>query len=295
MAAGNPRRTNPPYLLPDLDQIPDPLSDLTRQYLPAGETVEGVFVIPPKMQAHGFRWRMDPLQALIFSQKGVLHVFETEKGEKEGSGTWVLAEDILKVRLSLILLYGKLEIWGAHSNQVSTITVEYNTVSHHVLSPLLKALLRKTWVENPTSNMPVQPDPTFPGFVKTSFSFYNGLKGEAIQPGESVLGHVYQPELREPVLKVFQRKVFPQTVLAVTNHQLILLQQDLKSKTHHEWIFTFVPVYRISQFSTEGIRDWQKITFYLAPEFADQNIEILFEAQNSQKFLTIWNAINSSS
>lgn len=293
MAAGNPRRTNPPYFLPGLNDIPDPLSDLTRQYLPAGETVEGVFVIPPKMQAHGFRWRLDPLQALVFTQKGVLHVFEAEKGEKEGGGTWILAEDILKVRLSLILLYGKLEIWGTGSNQVSTIAVEYNTVSHHFLAPLLKALLRKTWVEKPTSNTSFQPDSTFSSFVNTSFSFYNGLKGEAIQPGESVLGHVYQPELREPVLKVFQRKVFPQTVLAVTNHQLILLQQDLKSKTHHEWIFTFVPGYRISQFSTEGKRDWQKIIFHLAPEFADQNIEILLEAQNSQKFLTIWNAINS--
>jgi len=293
MAAGNPRRTNPPYFLPGLNEIPGSLSNLARQYLPAGETVEGVFVIPPKMQAHGFRWRMDPLQALVFTENGVLHVFEAETGEKEGSASWILAEGILKVRLSLILLYGKLEIWGVDGNKVSTIAVEYNTVSHHFLSPLLKALLRKTWVENPISNMPVLPDSTFPGFVNTSFSFYNGLKGEAIQPGESVLGHVYQPELREPVLKIFQRKMFPQTVLAVTNHQLILLQQDLKSKTHHEWIFTFISEYRISHFSTEGIRDRQKITFHLVPEFAGQNIEILFESQNLQKFLTIWNGINN--
>jgi hypothetical protein len=43
------RRTNHPYAVTAIEDAPDPLQDLIRQNLPAGEGVETVFVIPPEV------------------------------------------------------------------------------------------------------------------------------------------------------------------------------------------------------------------------------------------------------
>ena len=95
------------------------------------------------------------------------------------------------------------------------------------------------------------------------------------------------PNLVRQWLKVFRRKVFPQTVIARTDQQIILLQEDLKYKTHHEWIFTFIPLYRISRFDREELPDWTKITIHLLPECTGQKIELLLNSRNARKLLAI--------
>ena len=110
---------------------------------------------------------------------------------------------------------------------------------------------------------------------------------EAIQSGETILGYLHQPELRMPWMKVFHRKVYPQTVIARTNQQIILLQEDLKYKTHHEWIFTFIPIYRIARIDREELPDWMKITIHLAPESMEEKIEILLDFHNARKLFEI--------
>jgi hypothetical protein len=187
--------------------------------------VEAVFVNPPEVYARGYRAHLNPLQALVFTHTRILHVSESEQ-----AGTWIAAEDILKVKMSMVLLYGLLETWTFHGGELSKIQVEYNTVSQRFLSPLSKAILRQTWNKNPPQRAPAVEDPTFPQLLDTSYSFYNGLTCEALQPGEVVTRYVYQPELHTSRLKVGQRKVFPQTLCALTNRQIILLQQDLKYK-----------------------------------------------------------------
>jgi hypothetical protein len=212
------RRTNHPYTVTAVEDAPDPLPHLIRQNLPAGEGVEAVFVIPPEVYARGYRAHLNPLKALVFTHTRVLHVSESEQ-----AGTWIAAEDILKVKMSMVLLYGLLEIWAFHGGEPSKIQVEYNTVSQRFLSPLIKAVLRQTWNKNPPQPAPAVEDPTFPQLLDMSYSFYNGLTCEALQPGEVVTRYVYQPELHASRLKVGQRKVYPQTLLCAdrpANHPL---------------------------------------------------------------------------
>jgi hypothetical protein len=108
-----------------------------------------------------------------------------------------------------------------------------------------------------------------------SFSFYNGLDNESIQLDERVLGYIYQPEIREPWLKIFYKKLFPQTVVALTDQQLILLQQDLKLHEHHEWIFTFIPLYRIASIKQAEYKKWQKVSVHLLSGSQQQDIEVI--------------------
>jgi hypothetical protein len=52
------------------------------------------------------------------------------------------AYDIFMIKLSLILLYGKLEIYGVQNVQIIKIEVEYNAVAHELLSPVLRELIK---------------------------------------------------------------------------------------------------------------------------------------------------------
>jgi hypothetical protein len=283
------RRPNHPYFLNGIDELPEPLSELVISFLPKEEEITGIFVIPPEAYKRGFRWQLNPLQALVFSKHGLLHVSEPEKEKARGSGTWILCQEILKIKLSLILLYGKLEIWGLRNNQVLTIKVEYNTVEQANLSPHIKDLLRGTWTKNLISQEPPNEDKTFKNFITTSFSFYHGLVNEAIQPDEIVLGIVFQPEIQIPWLKFFHRKISPQTAIAFTDQQTILLQEDLKFQTHHEWIFTFIPNYRIERIDQESDQYFHKQVIHLVPDIDDLRIDFLLVPQNYIKWAEVWN------
>ena len=278
-----------PYFLRDVDQLPEALLDLAKSHLPAGQAIEGILVVPPETHKRGLGWRLNPLQALIFTQQGVLHLAAPSKKGRPEEAVWIAAEDIFKFKFSLILLYEKLEIFGAQNGQIIKIELEYHAVAHDLLTPLLRGLIRKTWQKNPDSLAQRPEDATFSKFVSTSYSFYNGLKNEAIQADELILGYVYQPEIHQPFLRNFYRRLFPQTAMALTGQQLILLQQDLANLSHHEWIFTFIPLYRIASIQPAGYKEWQKLSIHLLSGSQQQDIDVTLEPVNARKWNSIWN------
>jgi hypothetical protein len=280
---GSRRILSRPYLLNEINQLPAGLLELAKQYLPDNQPVKGIFVIPPDSIPRGSRRRILSLEALIFTHQGILHLAGPDRTGRGGSGIWLAGEDILMIKLSLILLYGKLEIWGARQEQILKIEAEYNTVAHRLLDPFLRNLIRSTWQSNQPGEANYHQNETFDELKTISYSFYNGLVNEAIQPGEMILGYIHQAELRKQWMKIFYRKVFPQTVITRTDQQIILLQEDLKFRTHHEWIFTFIPLYRISRIDREEFQDMMKITIHLLPEFSQEKMELLLDFQSARK------------
>lgn len=227
-------------------------------------------------------------QALIFTREGVLNLAEPFREGRSGKAEWIAAEEILKIRLTLILLYGRLEIWGAHAGQPLKTELEYNTVAHHLLAPALRGLIRKTWQQNAAAKSRPARETTLNGFESVSYSFYNGLRLEALQPEERLLGLIYQPEIRAPRLRFFHRKVAPRTALAITDQQLILLQEDLAYRTHHEWIFTFCPRHRVSYLKQTPMESWQRVSFHLRPESVHQSVDITLESEKAQHLVSLW-------
>jgi hypothetical protein len=289
-----PTSTTHPYLLDSIDQLPALLRPLAAQHLPQGQTVVNIFVIPPDAFRRGYRWQPVPLRALIFTSQGILQVTAAQRGGA-GRVVWVAVEDMLKVKLSLILLYGRLEIWSVRGGEKPAIDVEYNAVGHSLLEPSLHELLRHTWKNDPTKKVIGKPDASFDQLSGLSYSFYNGLVHEALQQGEAVLGYLYQPEIEEPWLHIFNKKlykkVFPKIAVALTDKQLIFLREDLQPRIHHEWIFTFIPLHRIASITQAEYKTWQKISIRLRSEPAQTPIELMLNAAQAQKFTSFWKEI----
>lgn len=276
------------FFLNVIDQLPESLLELAKSYLPSNQVIYGIFVVPPETYSHGFRPHLNSLQALIFTNLGILHIAASFNRGQPGEGVWISADEIMMIKLSLILLYGKLEIFSALNGQTKKIEVEYNTVAHDLLARALRGLIKKTWQKNPAKFRQSAEDATFSDFVNISFSFYNGLNNEAIQPGERVIGHVYQPEVREPWLKILHKKIFPQTVMALTDYQLILLQRDLNFQTNLGWIFTFIPLYRIASIEQVPYKTWQRVSVHLLSGSLQQDIDVILEPAQAQEWRSIW-------
>lgn len=283
-----------PYSVNAIDKLPESLNKLLRNGFLADQEIEGIFVVPPGTFTYKNNWHHTPLQALIFSHPGVIHLTAPSQKDRSGNVTWMSAEDIFMIKLNIRLLYGGLELYGVCNKQTTKIDVEYNTVRHDLLSPLLRNLIKKTWFGNPINFASLPQDAAFSDFVNISYSFYNGLVFEAIQKGERVLGYVFQPEIREPWLRIFHKRIFPQTVVAFTDQQLILLQQDLDFDEHHEWLFTFIPIHRIASIKLIPYKTWQKAFIHFPAEYNQTPIELILDSVRSGKMQKIWTMISAS-
>ncbi len=280
--------SNRPHFLDALDQLPESLRAQAESHLPGSQVVEYIFVVPPESYRRGYRFRMLPRRVLIFTPRGLLYLAESTKPGIPGDSRWMNVEDILLIKLSLILIYGRLEIWGCQSGQVAKIDLEYNTVIQPRFTPVLQKLIRKTWPKETPASASMTGDPDFRNFVNTSYSFYNGLKVIALQPDEQVLGHLYQPEISEPRLRYLKKKIHPKTVFALTDKQIVLLQEDLAFRKHYEWIFTFCPLQRVAAMEETASGDWQKLSIRLAPAAANMQIDLLLTAENARKCVDLW-------
>ena len=280
-------RSSHPFLLPNVDDAPDILLKQIRSILSKEEEISGIFVIPQEVYIRGFRWETNPLQALVFTQNGVLQVFGFDTRHKIKKAIWISNNSVIKMKLSLVLLYGKLEIWGVTDGQELKITAEYNTVAHRYLSPLIKQFIRQTWNPPKTNGENLSPESTFDDFIHTSYSFYNGIMLEAKQPDEVIRGFAYQPELRGRWMKIFKTSIYPRTLLVLTNQQIILLQEDLNYKAHHEWIFTFIPIHRISAIDINSYKEWQEVALRLIPEMKGLDISLLVENETISQWQKI--------
>lgn len=95
---------------------------------------------------------------------------------------------------------------------------------------------------------------------------------------------MYQPELKQPFLRVFRRAIFPQTVIALTDQQVILLQQDLRLKTHNEWLFTFIPLHCIESIVHNLDKGKNKVIIQFDKSFDQQPIELIFGDEALEKW-----------
>ncbi|MEA4910018.1 MAG: hypothetical protein GYA17_08655 [Chloroflexi bacterium] len=290
MAATNVSRgiQSHPYTLDSLNELPRPLLGLATRHLPPGQQVEEVLVVPPETYPRSYRRRPSPLQALVFTGQGMLHVAAGDEQDGPGSGQWIPVDQVFKVRLSLILLYGKLEVWGEHNGKVNKFEVEYNTVAHLLLARGLRAFLRKTWEPNPPAGVGVAEPDSFQHFGSVAFGFYNGLREEALHDGQKLLGYVYQPEIRRPWLKFFHKKVAPRLVAALSDQQAILLSEDLAYKAHHEWIFTFCPLHRLLRLEEEPMQEWRQVSICLQPDLPEERVRMVMEAEQAAAFRRTW-------
>jgi hypothetical protein len=248
-----------PFIIKKLDELPEPLLRLAHNYSHLFDAIDFMLVIPNQSFLKGFFGRrFAPQQALLFYPDGILHLQDAPAPDLPGQAVLIEAKNLRCLVSSLLLLYGKLEIFAEQSGSPQKIEVEYNTVAHDLMKPYLQRFLRASW-----QTRPAVPDGLLrfelPQIDQLPYKFQSGLRIYALQPQEELCGVVFQPEIREPHLGFFRRKITPNSLFALTDQQVVLIQEETASTSNYGWVFSYYPRQHIKQIQVNPVNEWQAV------------------------------------
>jgi hypothetical protein len=287
------RRTPPPYLVNNLEDLPLGLRQLAKQTLAAKEPAVTIFVVPKQMISKKLEglggMRSVPDQALIFTTDGLLHILGSSKPDHPGQTAYLRGDSLIYAHLSLILLYGRLELCGTHNGALTKIVIEYNAVSHHLVQPAMQRFLHLSWGHAyPVKSYDVTTSRFLYEIRNTSFKYRRGLEDYALQTGESLLGCVVQPPILRRFLSIFRLRVAPPVLLALTQSQLIIIEEGMTSATSLGWYFTFCPRVCITGIEFKPNNIWQDMCIHLRRGNLTAERRTKVENDAAQDWQTLW-------
>ncbi|HEX6036087.1 MAG TPA: hypothetical protein VFY83_16735, partial [Anaerolineales bacterium] len=152
--------------------------------------------------------------------------------------------------ITLILLYGFLDILAQGQGSPTRLGLEFNTVAWCLLTKPLHGLLRANMI--PTRSQADEP-PYTPGMKhaieELPVKYANGTKLYGLLPGEQLEEFVFQPGASRRWLYFFRRPLTPNTLLLLTSHYVVLIREDLNIR--QGWILTYIPRECIVEMKTQ--------------------------------------------
>ena len=250
MRTANQWSSDHPYQAKSVQELPAALRQAALAALPTGETPNRIFILPEHVLSQnpsglGGMKRL-PDQALLFTEHGLLHVQLSKPGSETVQTCYLRGATLDYAQISLVLLYGRLEL--VESGGEKRLLVEYNAVIHELLQPALQDFLRLAWA-------PTQPGPDedegrtqrlLGELTQQAYKFGNGLRLYALPAGESLHGCVLQPRRTRRYLGMFERASLAGSLFALTDHELVLIQEGLRGAGVHGYYFSHCPRQNVS-------------------------------------------------
>jgi len=286
------RRAEYPYQVKSLANLPDGLRQLAEQAIPAAEPTNTIFVIPEQMMPKklgglGGMHRV-PEQALLFTPHGVIHVQAGESADEMGQAKYLPGNSLLYVRVSLVLLYGQMELFVAVNDSLTRIVVQYNSVSHELMLPALKNFLRLAWDQTRDQESNGYQNLLLGKLEEQSYKFRSGLTNHCLQPDESLLGFVFQPRILKRYLHMFNRLIEPASLLALTDKQLITIEEGSTSATSYGYFFTFCPKANVVNIETKTNARLQDVYIHLRKDNVTADHQLTLENANALASQALW-------
>jgi hypothetical protein len=115
-----------PSILNDISNLSAELKSTAVTSAASNKTIQSIIAFPPQIH-HG--WTYVPKQALLFTPTNVIHILASIWPSQEPQVTTLNGSGLLYMNVTLILLYGFLEISAEGPSTPTRISVEFNTVA----------------------------------------------------------------------------------------------------------------------------------------------------------------------
>ncbi len=286
-----------PQVLSHVDELPQDLLELYKSRVRVKTGINLIIYIPSQRFLKRFIGsRFVPEQALLFTKNMVLQIQAKHEEQSEGNVKKIKAGDISYIRMQLLLLYGKIDIFQSHNGNINDevndsklISAEYNTTSFYMIKPGLRDLIQSSWKNGKTDKHVkkelIQGNSESTEFKSLPFKVKSGMRYYALHPEEYIQNMIFQPEIRR-----FRIKLIPKTLITFTNRQIIVLEDILN--TPYGWIITYFQ--KSSNISFE-INRGNSIVSLLDMNFGkskkSKKIKLRLEEENACKFLEYWDAL----
>jgi hypothetical protein len=280
-------RVNPfPYPVQSVADLPEHFQQAVRLSLKPGEQVNSILMFPPQpfIKRGGV-----PQQTLLSTSQGLLHVEEKDMPDQPPAVTCLPGEALLYAHHSLLLLYGCLELAGEVDGRSVRMVIEYNTVGQPLLDAVLKQYLRFTygWADTEKSYNP-QSNSLLDELGMQSFKFMNGLRLYALQPGERLLGVVFQPRITRTILRFFRHAIAPSSLLALTDQTVILIEEDKARGAAYGWLITLCPRKFVAKIESKPNHEWCDVTVRLLRNTVSEERKLTLETESALAWETLW-------
>jgi len=269
-----------PSRLKNLADLPPELQSPAMMKLTASETIQTIIAFPPQILRG---WHYVPKQALLFTPTGVIHLLASIWPDQGPQITGLNGCNLFYMRVSLLLLYGFLEIVAQGPGSPTQIGLEFNTVAwDYYLSTPVRRLLQLAKVTNGESTDETVHTPSAQKAIeKLPLKFSNGTQIYGLLPGEELEDLVFQPGTWQRRLVLFRRPILPNTLLLLTTNFLVVIQEELGIE--QGWIISYIPRNNIAEMQNQPSCLWNELTVQLEREGQSVGYKLLLtnEAVNT--------------
>jgi hypothetical protein len=216
---------NWPRLVRDKKDIPASFTNFFEQIdapqLPFPYTV---FLPPDKWYRRKFNSKL----ICLFNDR----IYIAEKVKKQINVTCFIVHHINYIEMGTLLLYSWLKIHGMVNEQLTSVTVEFNTVVEALSKPMIEKIRLLIQHIEPSESFEIQlrsEQEKFDYLIRENYKYMNfGI--QSLLPGCIVYQILLQPDIRVKYMKYFKRilSVVHQTIL--TDRELIIIKDDESMK-----------------------------------------------------------------
>lgn len=195
-------------------------------------------------------------EKLVCDSPQAMHILESSKGQVLRKS--YPYQNIVMLEVGVVLLNSWFSIHGFNSEgEAGRSTIEINTTSDRYYAAFLKKI-RPAAEENSASQLKAEKD-KFDYLSDPNFKFMNYARNSLVA-GETVLQSLLQPEIRQPVWKIFGWTYYRVMSLAhlaiLTDKELILIRDDERARgireSRHGGVWQYIPLGSIRSVAIEA-------------------------------------------
>lgn len=273
-------------VLQHVSELPTELQSPAVMALFTGESIQKIIVFPPQIQRG---WNYVPKQALLFTSTDVIHLAASIWPDEEAQITCLTGCGLMYLKVTLVLLYGFLEIVAQGQDLPIRLGVEFNTVAWLYLSSPLRKLLQAT---QPQARISLREaggtysQNTKQALEELPLKFSNGLKIYGLLPGEELEDLVFQPRTWKPWLYFFRRPVSANTLLLLTTNYMVVIDEELH--VEQGWILSYIPRNIITGIQSQSCGLWNELLVQLKRGDQSVDYKLMLKNEFAEAWQTLW-------
>jgi hypothetical protein len=273
-----------PSVLKNVPDLPTEFQSPAVTRLAAGEAIQTIIFFPPQIQRG---WQYVPKQALLFTPTGVIHLLASVWPDQEPQVTYLKSRGLMYMKVTLLLLYGFLEIVAQGHDSPARLSMEFNAVFWDLLSPPFRNLLQTT---EATPAAPVGESTYSPRVQqareKLPLKFSNGIRIHGLLPGEELEELIFQPGTWKRWLLLFRKPISADTLLLLTSNYMVVIQEELG--VGQGWIISYLPRNSIAGIQNQTRNLWNELTIQLQRDEQTAEYKLLLKSEVAQAWRERW-------
>lgn len=284
-----------PIMADAIEALPDSLRAAALAALPADVKFERALVIPADYrteEGEGEEAHLIPEQALVFTSQGVLHVQASAVEGGQPSTVYVAPANLLYLRTYHILLYGRLEWHGAADGRPVDLSLEFNAVAWPLMGAEWREVISRAIGLPPaerTERELTSREQALLAVIPAKFA--EGLRRYGLYTGETLIGATFQSALWTQTFPVFDRQIMPNTLVALTNYSVLILEEERALARKIEQlglVITRIPITSIVNVQSESRDGLEELCISMEREGVTAELRYLLEPARAQYWRGLW-------